>query len=387
VTASLVQLLQAAVGTDVAGATVTTTQPNENGTGLPERGVNLFLYQVTPNVAWRNADLPTRTSNSELVRRPTTALDLHYLLTFYGDDPSLEAQRVLGSAVRALHVRPVLTRDVIQDAIAANAFLATPVRSNLADAIELVKFTPISLTLEELSKLWSVFFQIPYTLSVAYQAMVVFIETDDVPRSPLPVRDRTLTVLPLRTPAIEEIEPDRAETGATLTLRGSNLAGDVTRVRFGDELATPSSVTGSEITVDLPATLRAGVLGVQVVHELNIGIPPTPHRGFESNVAPLVLLPSITVAPATVVGGNPLTIQFTPAVERRQRVALLLDHHEISIPPRPDTDPETTNQLDFPTNGLDLGDYLMRLRVDGADSALTIDAVTGEYDGPTVTIT
>ena len=34
------------------------------------------------------------------------------------------------------------------------------------------------MNLEELSKLWSVFFQTPYALSIAYQASVVLIEPD-----------------------------------------------------------------------------------------------------------------------------------------------------------------------------------------------------------------
>jgi hypothetical protein len=49
--------------------------------------------------------------------------------------------------------------------------------------IENVKLTPISLSLEELSNLWSVFFQVPYALSVAYEAAAVLIEPG-TPREP-----------------------------------------------------------------------------------------------------------------------------------------------------------------------------------------------------------
>src|SRR5690606_16023724 len=62
--------------------------------------------------------------------------------------------------------------------------------SNLADAVEQIKFTPLTLSLEELSKLWSVFFQAPYALSVAYQGTVVLIESEESPHSPLPVLRR-----------------------------------------------------------------------------------------------------------------------------------------------------------------------------------------------------
>lgn len=70
--------------------------------------------------------------------------------------------------VRALNSRPVLTRQMIQETLANPAYGYLG-KSNLGEAIELVKFTPLPLSLEELSKLWSVFFQTPYTLSVAYQ--------------------------------------------------------------------------------------------------------------------------------------------------------------------------------------------------------------------------
>jgi hypothetical protein len=83
VTAALRQTLNAVAGIDVPGAEVTTMRPDEP-TNTDAR-VNIYLYQVTPNAAWRNADLPTRRNDGGLVQRPQVALDLHYLLTFYGD--------------------------------------------------------------------------------------------------------------------------------------------------------------------------------------------------------------------------------------------------------------------------------------------------------------
>ncbi len=49
------------------------------------------------------------------------------------------------------------------------------------------------LNLEELSKLWSVFFQTAYKLSMAYIANLVLIEADaETPRPTLPVRSRNI---------------------------------------------------------------------------------------------------------------------------------------------------------------------------------------------------
>src|ERR1035438_4765631 len=94
VTETLSQTLNKALTASlVSGAQVTVLRP-DTPNGLPNPGVNLFLYQVAPNVAWRNADLPTRRGDGALLRRPQFALDLYYLLTFYGDDKDYQQQRL-----------------------------------------------------------------------------------------------------------------------------------------------------------------------------------------------------------------------------------------------------------------------------------------------------
>lgn len=57
-TATLKRMLQNTIA--VPGATVTTDRPGSPQNGTPGPGINLYLYQVTPNAAWRNVDLPTR---------------------------------------------------------------------------------------------------------------------------------------------------------------------------------------------------------------------------------------------------------------------------------------------------------------------------------------
>ena len=63
VTATLRDLVFAAVSADVPGANVTMVKPDGVGSGVPATGVNIFLYQVTPSAAARNEDLPTRSEN------------------------------------------------------------------------------------------------------------------------------------------------------------------------------------------------------------------------------------------------------------------------------------------------------------------------------------
>ena len=160
-------------------------------------GVNIYLYQATPNPSWRNADLPTRNGRGQLVQRPRAALDLYYLLTFFGNESSLQDQRLMGSVISTLHDQPLLTQAMIEAAKADDEFSDFLADSDLANEIERVKFTPISFNLEELSKLWSVFFQTAaYRLSTAYVASVVFIEREPEPGGALPIQTRTVTVVP-----------------------------------------------------------------------------------------------------------------------------------------------------------------------------------------------
>ncbi len=59
VTAALQQVLHPAVKAAVGGATFGFSRPTVDGTPTTPQ-VNVFLYQVTPNAAYRNQHLPTR---------------------------------------------------------------------------------------------------------------------------------------------------------------------------------------------------------------------------------------------------------------------------------------------------------------------------------------
>ncbi|MBI2203111.1 MAG: DUF4255 domain-containing protein [Candidatus Rokubacteria bacterium] len=410
VTAVLRQLLQDALDASaasepgaVAGATVTSVRPDGPSAGIPDKGVNVYLYQVTPNAAARNGDLPTRAADGRLVQRARAAIDLHYLLTFYGSEAELEPQRLLGAVVRTLHARPVLTRPLITGLVENPAvdYLAS---SDLADDVELVRFTPTMLSLEELAKLWSVFFQTPHVLSAAYQAAVVLIEGPDTPSSALPVRERTVHAIPFRHPVIERVRCRKGTApavvdapilpGDTLVLVGRQLAGRTTRVRVGAAVLEPDDVSDARVSVRLasppfaPDALRAGVQGAQVVHELHLGTPGDPHRGVESNVCAFVLRPRIDAAQATA---GDVTVDVTPVVGPRQRVRLLLNArsapsavaHTFALASRDGDLPTAT--LTVPITGVAAGEYLVRIQVDGAESLLDTDPASATF-GPTVTI-
>jgi len=181
--------------------------PNPSGdvqvrTGRPENpganfvGANLYLYRVEPNAALRNEDLPTRNAKGVIIQRPRLALDLSYLLTFYGDERKQEPQRLLGAAMVMLHTNATLTPDLIRATVNAGGPGSYLANSDLAQQTELVKFSPRILTLEELSKLWTVFFQVSHALSVAYECSVVLLDADVTVQDTGVVRQRDFSAAP-----------------------------------------------------------------------------------------------------------------------------------------------------------------------------------------------
>lgn len=412
-TSTFAQLLDRAAGV-IDEAKVTIGRPKE---GTPT-GINVYLYQVSPNAALRSADLPARRADGTLAQRPQAAIDLHYLLTFYGAENKLEPQILMGSAVSLLHARPILTQDMIRREIERcvaedpNHYLAT---ADLAEQVERITFTPVPLNLEELSKLWSVFFQIPYCLSLAYSASVVLIEADATPQTALPVRAANIYAVPFGHPVIETAESADGKNApvtvaATVIVRGRGLRGETTKIRLGEIEETVGPTDGANTVSDRAITLslgsplfagrplRAGVLGLQVVHPRMMGTPAVEHVGVESNVKPLVLHPTVAVEAVSALA---MTLHFSPAVGKKQRVIAMLNEYAagsgkplaytLKAPAHngiTDEDVPETDSITFALTGVPAGDYLLRVQVDGAESPLETDPDPGNprYSGPRVIV-
>src|ERR1043166_3408480 len=86
--------------------------------------LNIFLYNVAPNVAWRNVKLPSRDSNGERISNPPLALDLSYLITAYGVQ-ELDCEILLGYAMQLLHETPVFTRTGIRRSLGPPSIVGT----------------------------------------------------------------------------------------------------------------------------------------------------------------------------------------------------------------------------------------------------------------------
>jgi hypothetical protein len=195
VTQALALLLESNLGPEFDEAVK--VEPRKPPADPPDHPtLNVFLYQVTPNTSMRNSDVPTRAADGTLVKRPAAALDLHYLISAYGDETELVGQRLIGSVVRTLHEIPILPKDIIEQA-GERPYLTA---SDLAEAAQRVRFTPTVMDVDETSKLWGMLYQTPYSLSVVYQASLIFIDGREAPLPAKPVERPEVRVLPFGAP-------------------------------------------------------------------------------------------------------------------------------------------------------------------------------------------
>jgi hypothetical protein len=405
VTAALGQVVHTAAQSAVGGVTLRFGRPVAQGTGTAERRVHVYLYQVTPHAAMRNADLPTRSSDGRTTQRPQAALELHYLLSFYGDDQLLEADRMLAAVVRDMHARPLLTAQNIADAIAGHSSELDG--SDLAAAVDRVRFTPETLTLDEQSKLWSVMVQTPYALSVVYVARAVLLDSVESATPGPPVlrrgsRDEGVNTTVGPFPRLEDTWigfPDSvhrqprlpslraAPLGSRILISGSNLGGDAVTLRFKHPLLPEQSIAippadrdADQLRLTLPddapaqGQWAAGLYGLTAVVQRGAAFTKSP-------LWPLLLAPRVSAIapnPAASAGGTvTLTLTCRPQVQPEQAATLLIAGREVQA----ETHAAATDTLKFVLDPAPIGaDQLVWLRVDGAQSMpVALDPVSGVF--------
>jgi hypothetical protein len=407
VTAVLQKILLEEIREDLPGATVTTARPDRASGSPPKAGINIYLYQATPNPAWRNADLRTRRPKGDLIKHGQAGLDLHYLLTFYGNELELEPQRLLGSTVRALVDRPIVTPETIRATLSGSSWSFLQ-HSTLAEQVQSVKFIPAMMTAEELSRIWSIFFQIPYSLSFAYQATAILIQGEKSGKAALPVRAPQFNIAVSR-PIIETVESVRGEsrtifTNSEIQIRGRDFRGDTVGVQIGSAMLTPDRVEDTEIRLQLSPSLgelRSGVQSLQILADSTI-VPESndPETGEHheakisrgvSNTVPIIICPRILGEPrvARIESEDEdddcllAMIEVDITVVPEQRVFLLINRIEdgVSSILRSQRRDRNTRELYFRLRNLDSGTYLIRVQIDGAESPLIMDSQRG-YSGP-----
>lgn len=400
--------IDGAVGSNV---TVTAVPPDtiKVDSANAKTQLNLFLHQVTSNPGWQNFGLPSRDSRGARLANLPLALDLHYLLTAYGAE-ELHSEILLGYAMYLMHETPVLDRQAIRTALAGStvdtSILPLAFQSlsaaDLADQVEQIKITPVTMQTEEMSKLWSAM-QAIYRPTAAYSVSVVLIEAKKPTRSPLPVLTRgprdpvtgreagitAVTGLIPPYPGLTRAEPPNkqlaAVLGDTIILHGHHLDGTNLEARFTHPLldnpipvAIGSNVNSERVSVALPSNPAAvsgwppGTWNVT----LSLQRPGEPIIRT-TNGFPVMLAPTIDVAGSIAsrdAGTGAVTIHliFTPEVRSAQKVSLNAGSHEALASGLH----SQTGSLDFIFPSLAAGSQWLRLRVDGVDSLMVNRAIT-----------
>ncbi|MEB3290941.1 MAG: DUF4255 domain-containing protein [Leptolyngbya sp.] len=402
VTAVLQRTLQASVQRHVESVRISTIAPHRIGQGTPETGINLFLYHVSRNNALKNPDALTQRARNKRTPWRQAALELHYMLSFYGNEAELEPQRLMGSVVRTFNDRTTLSTQLIQDTLSDSTFSYLD-QSDLSQQVQELQITPEDLSLDDLSKVWSVFFQTPYALSMAYKVMAVVIDGEDPADRALQVRERPIQgITPF--PSRPQVDRILAQEGpyhpilptTCLYIQGTHLKGPQTRIRLGHPDLAPQDLVPQDLTDDrlsLPLaavpTLRAGIQSLQVIHHReairNPTDPSPPSLGLSSSPVPFSLCPlvqSVRVDAITDHDGDTcvarLALTVSPPVGARQGVLISLYEWSTQQPasylvevPSRDQD---SDQLFITVRGIQPGTYLVRLIIDGAESPLDIDS-------------
>lgn len=410
VTATLQSFLQSWLNREFEGITVTTERP-----GSPESShrpsdwrVNVYLYQVRPNASLRNEELAVRRADGSFVQRPAFALDLHYLVSFYGDETALQPQRAMGSTLTALHTWPVLDRALIAAAIGDYEELAG---SDLDRQPAAVRLTPQQMELEDLSRIWSVLLQTPYVPTVPYVASVVMLEPELSVGRALPVSGRAATIGPRGRPRIVRVEKVVTSADASegihaqsrIRIHGSELGAPHLEVFVGGVRALPAANGVRETSVELDlarvAGLRAGLQPLWVVQPGGDGAVDG-----ESEATALALRPRVqdvsVASQETHAGGlvsATLRVAVDVAVAPEQRVMLSLNllpgspgaPHSAGVRAAPRD--SSSDPLEFVLRRVPAGTWLVRVMIDGAESELARGPaapgeVLGRYASPTVTL-
>jgi hypothetical protein len=288
------------------GFEVSIGKPEDAAENDTNAKLNLFLYETAFDPHLRN--MPLRDGDL-----PPVWLVLKFLLTAFDateNSDTAAAHDLLGRGISALHELNFLRLDP----------LVTPnVRLALENNPEPLKLTFDESNVDLLSKIMQGTDE-RYRLSMAFQMRPVMIVPGSLPRASLLVGvDYTTApetiigpdgvrtaVIPSMGAQLDRVEPDRFETGATLTLFGTDLSGSDMEVVLGDVM-----LTIVERRVDRLVVTAEGSPGTPIASGTTLSAGETPlvvrrrlssSRTRTSNLLLARLLPTLTSA--TIVGAN-----------------------------------------------------------------------------------
>ena len=119
--------------------------------------ISIFLYSVQENEFMSNSPstIVSRSAGQASIRRASVYLNLNIMITAYA--PSKDGEyAILERVVQVLNDNPVIEKDNLSVGLVENENSA-------------IRIDPVNLSLEENHKLWSIFPQKSYRLSLFYQ--------------------------------------------------------------------------------------------------------------------------------------------------------------------------------------------------------------------------
>jgi hypothetical protein len=133
--------------------------------------LTLFLYKVLETPDFKNAP-PTPSTNVDgklIETRSPLTVDLYYLLSAHSGDTSLlQAHTALSQAMRVFYDNSILRGSLLRS--------AQPSRGLTEASTLRLTLNPISM--EDMTRIWSVFPDTPYEISVTYLVTPVAIESE-----------------------------------------------------------------------------------------------------------------------------------------------------------------------------------------------------------------
>jgi hypothetical protein len=266
--------------------------------------LNWFLYAIEPNPSFRNME-PPRTGSHTARGAPPLALVLRYLLTAYGETPTLTGDQdqishvALAAAMRKLHEHSIIA--------AASPFLPGP-----APLVEPIRIALETLDLDALSKLWTAASQ-PMRLSVGYVVSLTVIEQQQAFQPGPPVRERRVFVVPGAGPRWRSVEPARigADLPTVAEVDGTT-SGTVFRLPATDD--DPAGAPADGWPMAVISRDAAGAVLRLPRHDLAPGIrrldasTSVDGLGAGTDSIALTVVPTVLSTGSPVTAGAPLTL-------------------------------------------------------------------------------
>lgn len=392
---------------------VVSKAPDQLATANPAKAtLTIYPWRFIVNPSWASSRQAAYSPAGERRASPLLALDVLFILAAYAKD-NADAEAVLGMALLALHETPQLSRELLQTMAAGTFANGSPLPQalrDLAGQAAPITVEPMSYELEDLAHVWSMF-NSGVRGGMVYRVGTLLIESKRKAASGLPVREGRLSVTLLQAPVIARVlfaaaagqaftQRAVAVPGEVLRLVGSGLKGEITHVALGTRLvpADDARLRDDSLEIDLPADLRPGLITLQVVQDWakpEGQLPPAAAGsipGERSNLVPVAIRPVLRTNNPFTAGNRQVqasglvsfdvTANFAVSVGSRQRCELMLNATAAGADGRfasftfaaPDPAagaPDTAVQARVvPILGVPAGNYLARIVLDGAESAM-----------------